>query len=394
MVTADEVLKDVYQPAVREQLENAWVLLSQIEGNGSDIVGREAVFALHLGRNNAVGNRPRGGQLPRGGNQRYDNIRVGIERTYGAFRIDNDLIEASSNDQGAFLRVLDAEVNGAVTDVRNDVSRQIYGDETKAIFQCGATSSDTEIVLTNPLDSSLRWIENGMTVDIGTLANYTAVVAGALVVDVDRVAGTITIDSAVTTTTSHYVTRAGSEGSEIIGLREIVSDTVPLHGLDPANEPKWASLVNANGGTARAADDVLFQKMIEDIHQESGKTPNMIMTTYGVRRNFVSGLDSRVQYSNTLDIKGGFKAASVAAGNTELALVVDPDCPSGRAYFLNTDHLKHHKLGQLWKWRDRDGSMLYRLPDYDSWEAQLYGYHQLATDKRAAHGVIEDLIES
>ena len=63
------VLKDDYQPAVREQLNNAHMLLNQIERNSKDTEGTAAVLSLHVSRNSGVGARAEGGTLPTAGHQ-------------------------------------------------------------------------------------------------------------------------------------------------------------------------------------------------------------------------------------------------------------------------------------------------------------------------------------
>jgi hypothetical protein len=69
--TADSALKEDYQPVIREQLNNANVLLAQIEKNTKDVEGRRAVLSLHITRNSGVGSRAEGGTLPSAGSQGY-----------------------------------------------------------------------------------------------------------------------------------------------------------------------------------------------------------------------------------------------------------------------------------------------------------------------------------
>jgi hypothetical protein len=47
-----------------------------------------------------------------------------------------------------------------------------------------------------------------------------------------------------------------------------------------------------------------------------------------------------------------------------------------------------------WEWMQEDGSVLNRVANKDAYEATMFIYHQLTTDQRNAHGVIEDLTES
>ena len=391
MANVDAALKDDYQPLIREQLRNYWMLLMQIESNSKDVRGRQAVLSLHVGRNSGVGARAAGAALPAAGRQSYAEQRVAIIRNYARIGIDGDLIEASASDDGAFDRMLEAELKGAMTDLKNDVSRQLFNDSTKSIAQCGVTSASTTVVLTTPTVIQLKQLSVGMKVDIGTTADYDAVVAGAEITAVDRVGGTITIDSAVTTTASHYITRAGSDGNELTGLREIVAASGTFQNVDPSVVPEWKSTVNSTGGSPTEA---LFEKVIEDINFESDADVNLLVTTRGVRRAFVGTLQAQKRFVDNVNIQGGFKAVTISAGNVEVPLVVDNDCPAATAFFLNTSHLKQHQMGTSWSFMDRDGTTLKYVHGYDQYEAVIYNYHQLTTDRRNAHGVATGLTEA
>lgn len=392
MANVDAALKNDYQPAVREQLVNSWMLLSQIQSNSKDVEGRYAVLSLHVSRNSGVGARAAGGALPAAGSQGYAEQRVPITRNYARIAIHGDLIEAASSDKGSFARMLQAELDGAMKDLKNDVSRQLYGDSTKSIAQCGTTTTSATIVLTNPTNIQMRQFHVGMLVDIGTTANYDSVVAGASIVS--KTSTTITIDSSVSTTSSHYVTRAGSDGNELTGLREIVASSGTLFNVNPSTVPEWVSTVDSNGGTNRTPSEDLFTKLIGDVNFESDEDINMIITTRGVQRAFAATLDGQKRFTNNIDLAGGFKALTVSAGNVEIPLVVDNDAPANTALGLNTNHLKQYQMGNPWSFMDRDGSVLKYVTGYDQYEAVIYNYHELMTDQRNSHGVIEDLTEA
>lgn len=393
MANVDAALKNDYLPVIREQLTNAWVLLSQLESNTKDVEGRYAVLSLHVSRNSGVGARAAGVALPAAGQQGYAEQRVPITRNYGAMAIDGDLIEASRSDKGSFGRMLDRETKGVVTDLKNDVSRQIYNDSTKSIARCGTTSSSTTIVLTSPTASQMRQFSVGMLVDIGTLADYDVVAAGRTITAVG--ATTITISgAAVTTTNSHYITRAGSDGKELTGIRQIIDSSGTLFNVDPSTVPVWKSTVDANGGTNRQATELLFEKMIEDINTVSDEDPNLIVTTRGVRRSLASQYQGQRRYNDSVDVKAGFKAVTVAAGNVEIPLIVDNDAPNNQAFVVNTAHLTQHQMGSPWQFMERDGSVLHLKSGFDQYEAYIFNYHEITTDMRNSHGVIRDLLEA
>lgn len=400
MSALDAALKNDYQPMVREQLVNAWVLLSQLEPNTKDVQGRYAVLSIHTNRNAGVGARAAGAALPTPGNQSYAEQRVPITRNYAGIAIAGDAIAASASDRGSFARMLDNEVQGALTDLKNDVSRQIYGDSTKAIATCGVTTASTTLVLaTTTTASQMRQFHVGMLIDIGTavIGSYASVASSRSIVSINVSAKTMVISgAAVTTSGANVVSRAGSDGRELTGLRQIVAASGTLFNVDPATAAgaPWTSTVNSNAGVARTPTELLFEKVIEDVNTASGEDVNLCITTRGVRRNLAAQYQGERRYTDSVDIKAGFKAVTVAAGNVEVPLVIDNDAPNGMAFLLNTKHLIHFQMGPQWGFLDRDGSMLHLNVGFDEYVAYIGNYHELATDRRNAHGLLSDLAEA
>ena len=155
----------------------------------------------------------------------------------------------------------------------------------------------------------------------------------------------------------------------------------------------WKSTVNSNGGTNRAATDNLFETVIDDIFLESGQARVFIVTTPAVRRNYAAQLKAQKRFTDTTTLKGGFSALTVDAGNVSLPLAVDRDCPSNKAFLLKTDNIMQHQSSD-WEFMDEDGSVLSRVSATDAYEAVLFKYHELTTDRRNVHGRIDDLTES
>src|SRR5580692_8237358 len=98
LATADSALKEDYQPAIREQINQSCMMLMQIEKNSTDIEGRRAVLSLHVQRNSGVGARPDGGGLPLAGNQGYAEERVPLRYNYGHIQISGPTIRAMKSD--------------------------------------------------------------------------------------------------------------------------------------------------------------------------------------------------------------------------------------------------------------------------------------------------------
>lgn len=393
---ADAVLKEDYQPVIREQLNNTNVIDAQIEKNEKDTDGKYAYLALHISRNNGVGARAELAALPTPGSQGYTDERVPMKYTYGTFKVSGPVIAASRTDKGSYLRALDSESKGLVKDVKREENRQDWGTSDGVIATCGTTSSSTTVVLAAATyKSSLRQLTVGDRIDIGTVASPQTIAANRLITAVDTANKTITISGAtVSTTGSHFIFRngAGGVGIEKTGIQSIIAASGSLHNVDPNTYSVWKSYVDSNSGTLRAPTDTLFEKALDEVSmQTGGEVPNLLVTTAGVSRAFAASLKSQKRFVDTVDLKGGFKALSVSAGTNELMFTWDRDCPDGHAFGVSTDHLTQFRMSD-WEFMDRDGAVLSRALDgSDAYEAVLYKYRELTTDQRNAHFLVTDL---
>lgn len=397
LTTADKALKEFYEPALVEELNQDNVLLAHIETTDENVEGREVVLSLHVFRNSGVGARASGGALPTAGSQGYVDERVRTKRNYGRIQIDGELIRTMKSDRGSFTRAVDSETRGVVEDLKRDYNRQLWGTSDGVIATCGTTTAATLVVLAaaTPV-SAMRFFEIGTTVDIGTTSTpFNQIVAGATITAVDVDNKTITIDSAVTTSASHRVYRAGAGGSgsaqkEVTGLQSIVDSTGTLFTVNPTTYPVWASYEDSTGGNVT---ELKLQKAMDRTRINSGQDIEMILTTDGAYRNFYAQQQSTKRFVNTKTINGGFEALSIASGRGEVPLSWDRDCPDGVAIGLSLKNLKQYQKSG-WEFMQEDGAVLSRVSGYDAYEAVLFKYSELATNRRNAFFKLSGLTES
>jgi hypothetical protein len=389
---ADAALKEFYLPVVRKQLNDTNVIIAQLERNSKDVEGRRAVLSLHVSRNAGVGSRAEGGTLPTAGRQGYREERVPVKYHYGRIQINGPVIRAMKSDRGSFVRAVQSETKGVINDLRRQINRQCFNDANQAIAQCATSTTTTTINLTASTAVQRRQLEVGMLIDIGTVANPTAVASAREVLSVGS--STVVISGGnVTTAATDYIFLAGSAGHELTGLRQIVDSSGTLFNVNPATVPVWVSHVSANSGTPRTVTEVLLEQVIDEVDIVGGKAPNFAVASHGVVRNYVAQLQTTKRHTNTVDFKGGFKGVEIVMPQTTVGLVSDRDCPNNTLFFLNTEHLCIHEMSD-WEFMQEDGAVLSRVSNQDAYEATLFWYAELTTDKRNAHAVVRDLSES
>ena len=398
--TADAVLKEDYLPGVREQLNND-TALALFEKNSEDIVGRRAVLAIHVQRNSGVGSRADGGALPSAGNQTYTDEFVTLKYHYARIQVSGPTIKAMSSDKGSFVRAVKSEMDGATNDLRRNINRQCFGTSNGVVAQCGTTTASNTVVL-GATAVQMRQLEVGFVVDIGTVASPSSIASGVTITAVNTATPSITVSgSAITTSNANFVFISGSGGAaggagqkELTGLQSIISSSGVLFNIDPATYPIWASYQDSNGGTLRAVTENMFAKAQQNIHINGGTDTDVWMTSDGVHRAYAALLTSLKRFPDTVDLKGGYKGLSAAAGGAQVVPVTwDRDCPSNTAFALRTKNLIEFRMSD-WEWLDQDGSTLHYVPGFDAYEAVLYKYMELGTDKRNAHGIVKDLTEA
>lgn len=395
LTTVDKALKEFYLPGLREQLNNKVMFLAQIEKSSEQVEGRRAVLSLHVTRNAGHGARAEGDALPSAGNQGYVEERVGLKYNYARVRLNGQVIRAMKSDRGSFVRAVESELGGAVKDLKRDVNRQLFNNANQTIAQCGTTSNSTTVVLaTGTGRVALRQLYIGMIIDIGTTADSDSVAADRTVEAVDFANLTVEISgAAVTTDATHFITLANSAGNEITGLREIVAASGTLFNVDPSTTPVWKSQAFDNSGTPRNATDTLFEYVIDEVELESGESPNFIIASHGVVRNYAAQLQADRRYNDTLTLNGGFEAATITVGSTKIPFASDRDAPNGTAFVCNKDDFKFHRSSD-WEWMQEDGAVMARVDGYDAYDAVLFLYAELAISNRNQHAIVTDLNET
>lgn len=405
MTTADAALKEDYQPAVREQINNKNVLLAQIEKNTEDTDGRRAVLSLHVTRSSGVGARADGGTLPDAGNQGYAEERIPLFRNYGRIEVTGQTVRSMKRDATSFTRAVDSETKGITKDLRRDVNRQAYGTSNGVIASYTNATTGTAVITLNAATTAaaFRQLEVGMTVDGGTVAAPTADFGVSPIVKIvssNFAALTVTVDSAVTQTNASKLFRHGNGGAtggvgqkEITGLQSIVLDSGTLFNVDPTVNPVWKAVRSSNSSVLRAPTENLFAAQMHAVEIANGDPINLWITTDGVFRAYSNNLTALKRFPGTLALKGGFSALSITAGGGEVGFTWDRDCPGNTAFGLDTEDLVEFQASD-WEWMDEDGAVLSRVANKDAYEATLFKYHELATDQRNAHVVVVDLLEA
>lgn len=392
LTTVAAILKEVYEPKLRKQLEDETVALKRIEksseGIETQVGGKYVTFPIHTKRNAGIGARNEGELLPTPGQQGFAGARVGLKYLYGGIQLTGQTIELADSNYQAFTSVLDKEVSGLKDDVSKDQNRQVYGDGTGVVATVTADAANAVTVADG------MYLQEGMQVDILASDLTTVRAADRQLTSVDPDAGTATYsgaDASASIIATDVIVRKGNANREWTGFKKIVSDTGTLFNLDPTVEKVWKSTVDHNSGTLRALSEGLLILQADRVRAK-GSYVTAMFANLGVRRAYFNLLSQQRQFTNTKTFEGGFTGLTFTTDKGEIPFVVDVDCPKNTVYGINEKELTLYRDSD-WSWMDRDGSMWSRVAGYDAYEARLYQYSELGVHRRNAHFVLKDITE-
>jgi hypothetical protein len=390
--TVSAILKEVYEPKIRKQLDDSTVALKRIEksteGVESQVGGRYVTFPIKTRRNAGIGARNELEALPVPGQQGYAAARVGLKYLYGGVQLSGQTIELADKNYQAFASALDSEVDGLKTDLAKDQNRQVYGNGVGTIATITADAANSITV------ADTMYLQLGEMIDIYDATGVTLRVSNRSITAINTSTGVVTYDGAdgsASIVATDIVVRTGSINREWTGFGKIISNTGTLYNIDPTVEPVWKSVVDSNAGVNRALSEGLMISLVDSIRANGGTTTAMF-SNLGVRRAYWQLLVQQRQFTNTKEFAGGFSGLTFTTDQGEIPFVVDVDAPKNRVYFVNEKELTLYRESD-WSWMDRDGSMWNRVEGFDAYNARLYQYSELGCHRRNSQGLLADITE-
>lgn len=381
MQQASQALKLYYLPGFQYQLNNATPVLAVMDRDQKSVVGSEIRMALRYGRHGGIGNRSDDGDLPTPRSRQTKQAKWETKNIFGHIQISDKTMRASRGD-GAFLSLLEADLEDALNDAKDDLERQLFGDGSGEMATCGVTTASNEV----EVDDTRNFAE-GQIVDIVTAASGVILAGGREIVSVNHKGNTITITGApVTTASTDIVTRAGNFGLELTGLDAIFTPDNTLYGIDRTKNTWFNPTVIDNVGTI---SEVKIQEAIDEADRRAGGKVNLMATTYGVRRAYQELLLATKRTTDTMKLKGGYDVLLY----NDKPLTVSKYAPEGVLYGLDMDTFKLYHIMD-WNWLDEDGAILSRVPNKAVWSAILARYMDLGMNKPAGSFKMSGITEA
>ena len=372
---ADKALKTFYLGVLADQL-NLGInpLLAKIGQTSSDVWGKEIKKLAPYGINGGIGSGEETDTLPVSGGNNYAQFTLTLKNLFGKIELSDKAIRASQNSAGAFVNLLNAEMDGLLKASKFNFGRMLYGDGNGRIAKTveNTTGAKNKVVV-----DSTRNIMEGMTIDFYTsVGAKDTTLSGTRIVSIDRENNIVTFSKNAPSVygAGCYFYGQGSKGNEITGLEAIFGNTTTLYGL---NRSEYSFLKPYVKTIDAAVSTGAIQDAIDAVESTSGGNIDFIVASYKMRKQYVDYLCKNRTNIDYLNLDGGYKALSYSG----IPFVADRFVEDDSMYILNSKDFKLHQLCD-WRWLEGEGgTVLHQVADKACYSATLVKYADLLCER-------------
>ncbi len=380
-VSAEIALKTYYLPAVADQLNKGISpFYARIRQTTNDVVGKEVKKLVRYGVNGGITAGTETGDLPKSNANSYALFTAQLKNFYGSIEISDKAIRASTGETGAFVSLLNDEMNGLLESARFNFNRMLFGDGSGTIATIKGVSQSNYSV------DSTRNLFEGMLVSVVS-STGTIIASDRVIQSVDHANKTIRISGSDFSSPENYTLSVQySRNLELTGLGAIFKEKGALYGQMVENH-QWLK-PNIYKEVGEITENKI-QKAIDEVEERTGSKINFIMCSWGVRRALFNAL-SAYRSLEPITLEGGFKAINFNG----IPVVADRFCPEGTMYLLNTDDFALHQLCD-WQWLEgEDGKILKQVPGKAVYTATLVKYAELMCYRPAGQAMLSGITEA
>lgn len=334
---------------LEKQFYNEFRLFDRLQRTSSWTHGKKAVVPIHAGRSGGVTTlSSAGGTLNAADKQKVDRAEYLVPYHYHQIELQLAAINEATGGGFSIGSSVNLEVEGGLSDLRNNITRQFLGDNTGLIARMDAVTNNTTLELTASgygYDAIVRgWLYPGLLVDVGSTADPDSEVDGLAIVSVkeDSSDPDIILAAGDTVTDGSFISVAqatqngGNTSNESDGLRNMFGSTTSASGtLDPdtAGQEFWKPSHVDTTTTVLSLN--LLLTLQRKVNQKVGSRSGTLVMGLYQKQNFYELLQNQVRFTSD----------KVAAGNDQTETwnggpIIDlPEVPDREVYYLTLDDL-------------------------------------------------------
>ncbi len=380
LTTADNALKNMYLGVVANQFNtNVNPFLAKVERSTTAVTGKQVERLVAVSFSGGIGAGTEMGNLPNSTENNYLTLKTNLKNLYGKIELTDKAIRASNSDKGAFINLLESEMQGLIEAGKFNLSRMTYGDGSG--YLCNVTTASK-----NNATMTVSGVNNlmiGMCIDLYEDGTKVEAMSGARIIDWNVANKTITLSIPFSQTYSSTKTYSlyayNSKDKELTGINAIFNSSITsIYGH---NKSDYAYLQGRL--VSKTSSQYTEGVLIDEIDRQNlyyNSTPDMVIMAQDMRQKYLSLLlDTRLN-TDVVELSGGFKAISING----VPIVADRFVEDGAMYILNTKLFGMHELCD-WEWLSNDkGQILRQKEGYPVHSATLVKYANLVCDKPCA----------
>ena len=374
LTTADQALKDVYLEAISNQLNKTTdAFFSKIESTTENISGNTVKKLVCLGLNGGIGAGSEVGGLPASRDSNYVCLTSTLKNLYGQICLSDKAIRASRDDSGAFVNLLNAEMENLVETGKFNLMRILYGKGNGYLGYVTSSQNNSGVIqISNPgvfgIGMRIRAFLNGT--EVTRFQN-------AVVNDIDYVGKTITLsvtmDSSNANQPLDIYTYDGSNG-ESIGIAGLCDSSITeVYGIDRTT----TSFLTPGYSQNQNFTIPTLTKAFDDLQINTNSHIDIVSCGFNFRRKLLALLKAQSLNTDVCTLAGGFKTISFLG----IPVYASRFIPDNYGYLLDSSVWHMHELGD-WAWiTNNNGQVLHQKEGYPVHTATLVKYCDIICDR-------------
>ena len=373
--TADNALKTVYLGVIGNQLNvGANPLLTKIKQTTNNVYGNEIRKSTSFGVSGGVTAGGEDDALPTAHGKKYQQFVTTLKNLYGTIEITDKAIRCSQNSAGAFVNLLNEEMESLIKSSTFNLGRMLYGDGSGILGTFSESNAVEEEFL--HLDTVRNLMENMVCKLVNSSKKaYVDSIAPMTIENINRSNNTFSFDRyAEEDYEGMSLATINGLNKELTGLGKIFDTNSDLYGIKRVNNFWMNPHIKESVGEI---SELAIQEAIDEIEMQSGVEVDFIACSAPVRRAYQEALSAYRRNVDVMNLNGGFKALSYNG----IPVVTDRFVEDGTMYLLNT---KDFELCQLcdWQWIEgNDGKIIKQKEGYPVYTATLVKYAELLCNR-------------
>jgi hypothetical protein len=319
---------------------------------------------------------------------------------YSIASVTGKVARASRNNEGAFAKALELEMDGALKSLANDVASSLYrtADGWKAQVNAEPAEAGTTVI-------TLKNVEDITGFEVGMVVNIWSAVSGGsqrstdgsdvswTITNVDRDDGKITLDDAYTASgtiaANDYIFIEGDRGEKLSGLLDWIPASAPgatlFYGVDRSIDTTRLGGVRVSGSALPIEDALL--KLAARIGREGG-SPDCCFLSFSKYNELVTSLGAKVQFTEFKVGEVGFAGVLIHGPKGPIKVYPDAQCPDNYGWMLSLKTWKLYSMGKAFQIDDLDGNKVLRSSSSDGVDIRCVSYVNLGCHAPGFNGIL------